>query len=166
MASDLRFRWESDPSSPEGSEEDIEGVEYAPRSIDGSDSGRSLEDFFSDGDSVSSQAPSFYRAIDNEKSRSPLHIPKGLAGVLSKALGYVTTSPSAFSSGSSFRKRTCLTPPGNPQASPRCYIPAGPQSFASKRASVETSVGEPNLGLPVRKRGGLGRKHRRVILSL
>ncbi|GAQ88993.1 hypothetical protein KFL_004770010 [Klebsormidium nitens] len=155
MASDLRLHWESDSSSSEGSEEYIEGVEYASRSVDGSDSGRSLADFLRDGDSASSESPSFYRAIDNEKSLSPLHLPRGLAGVV-----HLPTSPFAWSFGSGFRKRMCFTPPDNPQASPRCCIPAACQHRAGKMVTV----GE-DLHSPVRKRVGLGRKRRRVILS-
>ncbi|GAQ86806.1 hypothetical protein KFL_003120130 [Klebsormidium nitens] len=104
-------------------------------------------------------------------SSSPEGLGKGIEGRScwcpeqeEACFGYVPTSLFPWSYGSSFRKRTCLTPPGNPEASPHCGIPAGPQSFASKRASVETSVGEPNLGSPVRKRGGLGWKRPRVIL--
>ncbi|GAQ88995.1 hypothetical protein KFL_004770030 [Klebsormidium nitens] len=167
MASDLRSgvrefeqNAQSGSSSSEGSGEDIEGVEYAPRSADDSDSGRSLEDFVSDGDSASSHSQSFYRAINNEKSQSPLHLPRGLASVVNKASGHVPTPP--FARGSSPRKGTCLP---LPEAFPRCRLPAGPQSRASKRASVETSVGEPDLSSPVRKRGRLGRERRRAILS-
>src|SRR3569623_842302 len=75
----------SDPSSSEESEgEDIEGVEYAPRSIDGSQSGRSLEEFLQDEDSASIQGPSFYRAFSNGKSLSPAQLPRGVSTLLSK----------------------------------------------------------------------------------
>eukprot|EP00243_Klebsormidium_subtile_P005785 TRINITY_DN2362_c0_g2_i2.p3 TRINITY_DN2362_c0_g2~~TRINITY_DN2362_c0_g2_i2.p3 ORF type:complete len:108 (+),score=8.59 TRINITY_DN2362_c0_g2_i2:707-1030(+) len=85
MDSDLQFHWESDPSSSEESEgEDIEGVEYEPRSVDGSNSGRSLEGFLRDEDSASIQGPSFYRALDNEKSFSPAQLPRGLSNLFSK----------------------------------------------------------------------------------
>ncbi|GAQ90809.1 hypothetical protein KFL_006880010 [Klebsormidium nitens] len=120
MASDLRFHWESDPSSSEESEgEDIEGVEYAPRSVDGSNSGRSLEQFLRDEDSASIQGPSFYRALDNEKSFSPAQLPRGLSSLFGKkrpAAGYQPTSPFAWSYGSAFGKQTCVTRvPRNPK---------------------------------------------------
>lgn len=48
--------------------EDIEGAEYADQSLDGSQSGQSLQGFFDDQDSGSIQGPSFYRALNNEVS--------------------------------------------------------------------------------------------------
>ncbi|GAQ87899.1 hypothetical protein KFL_003860050 [Klebsormidium nitens] len=166
MASDLRFHWESDPSSSEEPEgEDIEGVEYAPRSVDGSESGRSLADFLQDEDCASIQGPSFYRAFNNEKSLSPAYLPRGLPNLLSKkrpAPGYLPTSPFAWSCGSAFRQRTCITPP-----SCNSQVPSSSrvlQSNGGKKGSSQPSAGDCSQSLTLRRRG-LVKKRRRVILS-
>jgi hypothetical protein len=63
----------SDVSESEGTQgEDIKGAEYADRSVDGSQSGQSLQGLFNDHDSGSIQGPSFFRALDNEVSVNPV----------------------------------------------------------------------------------------------
>ncbi|GAQ87901.1 hypothetical protein KFL_003860070 [Klebsormidium nitens] len=165
MASDPRSHWENDPSSSEELEgEDIEGVEYAPRSVGGSQSGRSLEEFLQDEDSASIQGPSFYRAFSNGKSLSLTQLPEGVSTLLSKkefAPGYVPTSPFAWTSGSAFGKRICITPPSNFQApSSRCIL----QNVGGKRLASEASAGNCSPS-PTSRRRGLAKKRRRVILS-
>lgn len=78
----------SDSSESEDCQgEDIEGVEYSDRSVDGSQFGESLQGFFDDHDSASSmQRPSFYRALDNEDSLSPVKVALGPIGKRNRPL--------------------------------------------------------------------------------
>jgi hypothetical protein len=74
----VSLSFSSDSSGSKDTEgENIEGVEYAARSLDGSQSGQSLEGFFNDQDSGSIQGPSFYRALDNEDMVNPAQVALG-----------------------------------------------------------------------------------------
>jgi hypothetical protein len=96
--------------------EDIEGVEYANRSVDGSKSRRSLESFLNDEDSASIQGPNFYRALANKNSLSPAQLPKGLekskksqapvshSHIASTSFGRPCSIPSPYTWGENIRE--------------------------------------------------------------
>ncbi|GAQ92286.1 hypothetical protein KFL_009670010 [Klebsormidium nitens] len=167
MASNLHFHWESGSSASEESQgEDIQGVEYAARSVDGSKSGRSLESFLNDEDSASIQGPNFYRALTNENSLSPAQLPKDLEkSKKSRAPGFSPTSPFPWTSGSAFKKGFSTPPPCIRKVAPSCR-PLVEQQHGSvgKRLSGEASL-EEDLGPMILTGQALDRKRRRIIFS-
>jgi hypothetical protein len=93
----LFFISDLESASEESEGEDIEGVEYASRFVDASESGQSLQGFFDDHDSGSIQGPSFYRALDNEDSLSSVQIALRSSGKKKRA-AVSCTYQSAWSS--------------------------------------------------------------------
>ncbi|GAQ93187.1 hypothetical protein KFL_013500010 [Klebsormidium nitens] len=167
MASNLRFHWESGSSaSDETQGEDIEGVEYADRSVDGSKSGRSLEDFLNDGDSASIQGPNFYRALTNENSLSPAQLPKRLEkSRKSRAPGFSPTSPFPWTSGSAFKKGFGTPPPCIRKMAPsRRPLVEQQHGGVGKRLSGEDSL-EEDLSPMILTGQALDRKRGRIIFS-
>ncbi|GAQ91758.1 hypothetical protein KFL_008470040 [Klebsormidium nitens] len=166
MASNLHFHWESGSSASEETEgEDIEGVEYADRPVDGSKSGRSLEDFLNDRDSASIQGPNFYRALTNENSLSPAQLPKRLEK--SKKIrppGFSPTSPFPWTSGSAFKKGFSTPPPCIRKVAPSCRPLVEQHHGGVGKLSNEASLKE-DLGPMILTGPALDRKRRRIIFS-
>ncbi|GAQ89923.1 hypothetical protein KFL_005780015 [Klebsormidium nitens] len=134
----MRLPWDSDVSESEGTQaEDIEGAEYANRSVDGSQSGQSLQGFFDDQDSDGIQGPSFYRALNNE--------------------GDSPTSPFAnWSTDSAFGKPVSVSP----------SLKRKRKSFQGEGARCpEEACLEEDIGGLVLTGRALARKRRRTVLS-